>query len=70
MGTVRIQIFFPLDHDGAKLIERRIAPVLTAADRPRAAGCYAACARGGPGDRNRVTAVRPKSPDYRLPSPI
>jgi hypothetical protein len=32
MGTVRTQIFFQLDHDGAKLIERRIAPVLASAD--------------------------------------
>jgi hypothetical protein len=32
MGTVRTQIFFQLDYDGAKLIERRIAPVLTSAD--------------------------------------
>lgn len=32
MGTVRTQIFFQLDYDGAKLIERRIAPVLSAAD--------------------------------------
>jgi len=32
MGTVKTQIFFQLDYDDAKLIERRISPVLSSTD--------------------------------------